>query len=176
MRDEIDSNLATYLSTTGNFFVGDNSTELGSTVTALSCASTLVITALSWYDRIMTQNNVPQEGRWIIFPPALQQQLQNARIIAPQGMAAGALPGGAKSVGNYYGFDIYISNNCYGVVSSQWHVIAGHSMGFSYAVQVTETEAYRDPSAFGDVVRGLTVFGRKVTRPNCIIKGVLTSS
>lgn len=176
LRDNIDSNLATYLSTTGNFFVGTNSTELGSTVTPLSCASTAVIVAFSWYDRILNQNNVPQQGRWIVVPPAISQQLQYARIIAPQGMPNGQLPGGAQSVGNYYGFDIYVSNNVYGVTSSQWHVIAGHSMGFSYAAQVAETEAFRSQKVFADVVRGLTVFGRKVTRPACIIKGVLTSS
>lgn len=176
LADSIDQNLATYLSTTGNFFVGSNSTELGSTVTALSCASTLVVTALSWFDRLLNQNNVPQAGRWIVIPPAIAQQLQNARIIAPQTLANGAAPGGAMSVGNWYGMNIYVSNNCYGVISSQWHVIAGHSMGFSYADQIVETEALRDQNAFGDIVRGLSVFGRKVTRPNCIIKGVLTSS
>ena len=176
LKDEIDDNLATYLSTTGNFFVGSNSTELGSTVTALSCASTLVVTALSWYDRIMNQNNVPQSGRWIVVPPAIAQQLQNARIIAPQGMSPGELPRGATSVGNYYGLNIFVSNNCYGVISSQWHVIAGHSMGFSYADQISEIEAFRPEKSFSDAIKGLTVFGRKVTRPSCIIKGVLTSS
>jgi len=176
LRDTIDTNLATYLTTVGNYFVGTNSTELGSTGTPLSCASTAVIPAFSWYDRIMNQNNVPTQGRWIVLPPAISQQLQNARIIAPQTLANGSLPGGAQSVGNFYGFDIYVSNNVTGVPSSQWQVIAGHSMGFSYAGQITETEAYRDPNTFGDVVRGLTVFGRKVTRPNCIIRGVLTSS
>ena len=175
LADNIDQALLTYLSTTGSFFVGTNSTELGSTVTALSCASTAVIVAFSWFDRIMNQNNVPQAGRKIIIPPAIAQQLQLAKIIAetPNNTLTGR---GAQSVGNFYGFDIYVSNNTYGVPSSQWHVIALHSMGFSYADQVVQTEAYRDQDSFSDVVRGLTVYGRKVTRPNCIIKGVLTSS
>jgi hypothetical protein len=176
MRDNIDQNLATYLSTSGNFFAGANSTELGSTVTALSCASTAVIVALSWFDRLMNQNNVPYSGRWVVVPPAIAQQLQMARIIAPQGLPNGVAPQGAVSVGNYYGLNIYVSNNCYGVISSQWHVIAGHPMAFSYAGQLSQVEALRDPNSFGDIVRGLQVFGRKVTRPNCIIKGVLTSS
>lgn len=176
LKDNIDTNMAQYLSTTGNFFVGTNSTELGSTVTPLTCASTAIIPVFSWYDRIMNQNNVPTVGRWIVIPPALSQQLQNARIIAPQTLANGSTPGGATSIGNFYGFDIYVSNNVYGVVSSQWHVIAGHSMGLSYADQISKMEAYRPEGSFSDAIKGLTVFGRKVTRPNCIIKGVLTSS
>jgi hypothetical protein len=176
LKDTIDQNLASYLSTTGNFFVGTNSTELGSTVTPLSCASTAVIVAFSWYDRIMSQNRVPTQGRWMVIPPAISQQLQMAKIIAPQGMTNGSTPNAAVSIGNYYGFDLYVSNNTYGVPSSQWHVIAGHSMGFSYADQINKVEAFRPEAGFSDAIKGLSLFGRKVTRPNCIIKGVLTSS
>lgn len=175
LRDNMDVNLATYLSTSGNFFTGTNSTELGSTVTALSAASTAVITALGWYARIMDQNNVPQMGRWIVVPPAIHHQMVTAQIVQNTNNTA-FLANGVTAIGNFYGFDIYVSNNCYGVNSSQWHVIAGHSMGFSVAQQIAQTEAFRNPDAFGDVVRGLHVYGRKVIRPNCIIKGVLTSS
>jgi hypothetical protein len=103
------------------------------------------------------------------------QQLVMAKIIAETANSP-AIANGSQSVGNFYGFNIYVTNNCYGVVSSQWHVIAGHSMGFSYAQQLMNIEAYRDPNSFSDIVRGLIIYGRKVTRPNCIVKGVLTSS
>lgn len=174
LRDNVDSAIATLLST-GGFYSGVNSTELGSTVTPLSCASTAVIVAISWYDRIMNQNNVPQNGRWIVFPPAIIQQLVNARIIAETANTA-VMNDGTRSVGNFYGFDIYMSNNCYGVPSSQWHVIAGHSMGLSFAGQINTVEAYRPEGKFADAIKGLYVYGAKITRPNAIIKGVLTSS
>ncbi len=174
LKDETDSYLATLMST-GNFFQGTNSTELGSTVTALSAASTAVVVAFSWYDRIMNQNNVPTNGRWIVVPPAIAQQLVNARIIAETANSQ-VMNEGTKSIGNFYGFDVFVSNNCYGVPSSQWHVIAGHSAGLTFAGQLTKVEAYRDQNSFSDVVRGLYVYGAKITRPNAIIKGVLTSS
>ncbi len=174
LKDETDSYLATLMST-GNFFQGTNSTELGSTVTALSAASTAVVVAFSWYDRIMNQNNVPTNGRWIVVPPAIAQQLVNARIIAETANSQ-VMNEGTKSIGNFYGFDVFVSNNCYGVPSSQWHVIAGHSAGLTFAGQLTKVEAYRDQDSFSDVVRGLYVYGAKITRPNAIIKGVLTSS
>ena len=174
LKDETDTYLATLMST-GNFFQGTNSTELGSTVTALSAASTAVVVAFSWYDRIMNQNNVPTNGRWIVVPPAIAQQLVNARIIAETANSQ-VMNEGTKSIGNFYGFDVFVSNNCYGVPSSQWHVIAGHSAGLTFAGQLTKVEAYRDQNSFSDVVRGLYVYGAKITRPNAIIKGVLTSS
>jgi hypothetical protein len=174
LKDETDSYLATLIST-GNFFSGTNSTELGSTTTALSAASTAVVVAFSWYDRIMNQNNVPTNGRWIVVPPAIAQQLVNARIIAETANTQ-VMNEGTRSIGNFYGFDVFVSNNVYGVPSSQWHVIAGHSAGLTFAGQLTKVEAYRDQNSFSDVVRGLYVYGAKITRPNAIIKGVLTSS
>jgi hypothetical protein len=123
----------------------------------------------------MNQNNVPTNGRWIVLPPAILQQMVMAKIIA-ETANVGAIADGTRSVGNFFGYDVYVSNNVYGVTSSQWHVIAGHSAGLTYAGQVSEIEAYRDQNSFSDVVRGLLVYGAKVTRPNVIIKGVLTSS
>ena len=175
LKDAVDQTIAQICSTTGGFFGGLNSTELGSTVTPLSCASTLVVQAFSWYDRIMNQNNVPTQGRWIIFPPALAQQLRNAQLIMPQAQQNGVNPDSAAKVGNFYGFDIYISNNVYGTVSSQYHVIAGHSMGLSFAGQINKVEAYRPFTGFADAIKGLYVFGAKVIRPQAIIKGVLSS-
>lgn len=174
LKDNTDSYLATMMSS-GGHFAGLNSTELGSTVTPLSCASTAVVVAFSWYDRILNQNNVPTDGRWIVVPPAIAQQLVNARIIAETANSP-AMVEGTKSVGNFYGFNVFVSNNVYGVASSQWHVLAGHSMGLTFASQINKVEAYRDPNSFSDVVRGLMVYGAKITRPNAIVKGVLTSS
>lgn len=175
LKDNVDTYIATTLSSSPNFFNGINSTELGSTVTALSCASTLVVVAFSWFDRIMNQNNVPTSGRFIVVPPAIAQQLVMAKIIAETANTP-AIAQGVQSAGNFYGFDVYISNNVYGVPSSQWHVIAGHKSCLTLATQLNKVEAYRDPNSFADVVRGLLLYGFKATRPSGIVKGVLTSS
>lgn len=174
LRDDVDTFIAQSISS-GGFFNGVNSTQLGSTTTALSVTSTLVITAFSWFDRIMNQNNVPTSGRWIVLSPAIAQQLVMARVVQETANTR-VMEGGTQSIGNFYGFDIYISNNVYstGGTSSQHHIIAGHKMGMTYAGQLTEVEAYRDQNSFADVVRGLLLYGFKITRPGCIVKGVFT--
>lgn len=174
LSDDTDTYIATSLSS-GGFFAGTNSTELGSTVTALSVASTSVITALAWASRILDQNNVPSQGRFVVVPPAILHQMVLARIVQDTANS-NFLAGGPNSVGNFYGFDIYVSNNCYGVISSQWHVLYGHRMAATFAGQLTKTEAYRDQNSFSDVVRGLYVYGMKIIRPNAILRGVHTSS
>jgi hypothetical protein len=173
LSDDTDIYIATTLSS-GGFFAGTNSTELGSTVTALSVTSTLVITALAWASRIMDQNNVPSEGRFVVVPPAIHHQMVLARIVQDTSNSR-FLDGGPQSVGNFYNFDIYVSNNVYGVISSQWHVLYGHRDAVTFASQLVKTEAYRDQNSFSDVVRGLFVYGMKTVRPNALIKGVHTA-
>ena len=51
-------------------------------------------------------------------------------------------------------------------------VIGGHKDAISFASQVNKTEQVRNPSDFGDFVRGLTVFGRKVVKPEAFCIGV----
>jgi hypothetical protein len=37
------------------------------------------------------------------------------------------------------------------------------------AQTITSTEVIRDPSSFGDIVRGLHVYGSKVLRPDALV-------
>jgi len=52
-----------------------------------------------------------------------------------------------------------------GTSGSQDAVIAGHPMAWTYADGVNKTEAYRPPLRFSDAVKGLHLYGAKVTRP-----------
>lgn len=174
LSDNTDSYIAQTLSS-GGFFTGTNSTELGSTTTALSVTSTLVITAMAWGARILDQNNVPTNGRFVVVSPAIHHQMITANIVQNTNNSQ-YIAGGSNSVGNFYGFDIFVSNNCYttGPVSSQNHCIFGHPSALTFAQQFTELEAYRDPNSFSDIVRGLLVYGLKVTKPAGILRGVFT--
>lgn len=173
--DDIDTWIAQSLSS-GDFFVGQNSTELGSTVTALSVTSTLVITAMAWAARIHDQNNVPNMGRWCVVSPAIHHQMITARIVQDTNNS-NYISAGPNAVGNFYGYNIYVSNNCFlgSAASSQYHCIFGHSMGVTFANQLAEVEAYRlTNEGFGDAVKGLNLYGMKVTRPAAILRGVFT--
>lgn len=175
MSDDIDTYIAEHMSS-GGFFAGTNSTQLGSTVTALSVTSTLVITALGWAARILDQNNVPGMGRWAVVSPAVHHQMIAARIVQDTSNS-NYLTGGPNAVGNFYGFNIYVSNNVYlgSAASSQYHCLFGNSMGVTFANQLTKVEAFDLGAAgFGDAVKGLNLYGMKITRPAAILRGVFT--
>jgi hypothetical protein len=175
MKDDVDSWVAQTMSS-GGFFTGTNSTQLGSTASALSVTSTLVITAMAWASRIHDQNNIPTDGRWVVVSPAIHHQMVTARIVQDTNNS-GYITMGPGGVGNFYGYDIYVSNNCYlgSATSSQYHCIFGHSMGVTFAEQLAEVEAFRLTSeGFGDAIKGLNLYGMKITRPEAILRGVFT--
>ena len=175
MSDDIDTYIAESMSS-GGFFAGTDSTQLGSTGTALSVTSTLVITALGWAARIMDQNNVPNMGRWAVVSPAIHHQMITARIVQDTNNS-NYISAGPNAVGNFYGFNIYVSNNIYlgSAASSQYHCLFGNSMGVTFANQLAKVEAFDLGAAgFGDAVKGLNLYGMKITRPAAILRGVFT--
>ena len=68
-------------------------------------------------------------------------------------------------VGRAAGFDIYTSNNVPNTSNALYKVIAGYSGAWSYAEQIADVEAYRPERRFADAVKGLHLYGAKVTRP-----------
>jgi hypothetical protein len=55
-------------------------------------------------------------------------------------------------------------------------VIAGTSIGFSFAQQILETRAYSPEKRFGDALKGLHVYGAKVVRPEALVTASVKTS
>lgn len=70
-------------------------------------------------------------------------------------------------VGAAAGFTVYKSNKVPNTTSTTGaRIIAGHPMAVSYAEQIVKIEPYRPEKRFSDAVKGLHVYGGKVTRPS----------
>ena len=48
-------------------------------------------------------------------------------------------------------------------------MIAGTSHATSFAMTINKTEPLRNQTDFGDIVRGLAVYGRKVVKPEALV-------
>lgn len=141
-------------------------------------------------DQLMLQNDVPDAGDGFVVMPAwgqtmLAQDIRFTSFNTPEAQAArrsgNPLGGAAAQVAGYIG-DIgnmacYISNNAphlggtLGVAGSQDVFLAGHKIAWSYADNVQEVEGYRPPDRFADAVKGLHLYGAKVTRPQALAVG-----
>ena len=71
-------------------------------------------------------------------------------------------------------FTLYVSHNLNNVVDGGnrcFNVIAGHKMGLTFASQMTEMESIRAESTFGQIIRGLQIYGSKVIKPEALAVG-----
>lgn len=68
-------------------------------------------------------------------------------------------------------YTVYTSNNLSNVTDDSkkvTNVIFGHKKALTFAAQMTEMDTLKAESFFGQLVRGLNVFGFKVIDPNAM--------
>ena len=122
--------------------------------------------------RLLDDQNVPEEGRWFLAGPDFYEQLgkSGSKLLSVDFNAGqGSIRNGLVSSGKLRGFDMYKSNNIADTSSASGKVLAGHMSSTATANTILSTEVIRDPSSFGDIVRGLHVYGSKVLRPEALV-------
>ena len=140
--------------------------------------------------RVLDDQSVPEENRWFVAPPIFYEKMFQAgnKIAEVQvtGDASSNLRNGLATPGTLAGFSCYKSTalnstggtdqvTLTGVAtdSSENVILAGHISSTATASHIAKTEVVRSTESFSDVVRGLHVFGRKVLRPEAIVRGVI---
>ena len=130
------------------------------------------IDVLSHMARLLDEQNVPEEGRWFLANPEFYEQLvqSNSKLLSVDFNAGqGSIRNGLVSSGKLRGFDMYKTNNIAATTNAAGKCIAGHISSTCTAQTIVNTEVIRDPSSFGDIVRGLHVYGAKVLRPEALV-------
>lgn len=127
--------------------------------------------------RLLDDQNIPEEGRWFVAPPSFYEELSQSgsKLLSVDFNAGqGSIRNGLVSSGKLRGFDMYKSNNIGATSTATGKVLAGHISSTATAQTITSTEVIRDPSSFGDIVRGLHVYGAKVLRPEALVSAFYT--
>ena len=122
--------------------------------------------------RLLDDQNVPEEGRWFVAPPSFYEELaqSGSKLLSVDFNAGqGSIRNGLVSSGKLRGFDMYKSNNIAATSNASGKVLAGHMSSTATANTILSTEVLRDPSSFGDIVRGLHVYGSKVLRTEALV-------
>ena len=127
--------------------------------------------------RLLDDQNVPEEGRYFVAPPSFYEELSQSgsKLLSVDFNAGqGSIRNGLVSSGKLRGFSMYKSNNIASTSNATGKVLAGHMSAVSSAQTITSTEVIRDPDSFGDIVRGLHVYGAKVLRPKALVSAFYT--
>ena len=116
--------------------------------------------------------NCPEEGRWFVAGPDFYEVLgsSSSKLLSVDYNAGqGSIRNGLVSSGKLRGFDMYKSNNIAATSNAAGKCLAGHISSTATANTILSTEVLRDPTSFGDIVRGLHVFGAKVLRDEALV-------
>ena len=149
-----------------NVYDGTGSVDIGLT------SETDPLNLMARMARLLDEQDVPEEGRWFVAGPDFYEQLgqSSSKLLSVDFNAGqGSIRNGLVSSGKLRGFDMYKSNNIAATSNATGKVLAGHISSTATAQTIISTEVLRDPSSFGDIVRGLHVYGSKVLRPEAIV-------
>jgi len=147
--------------------------DLGTSGSAIAITKTNVLEYIVDMGTVLDEANCPESDRFIIIPAKM------AGMIKKSDLKDASLTGDSVSVlrngrlGMIDRFTVYMSHNL-SVTSGKFSLIAGHKMGFTFASQMTEMESLRAESTFGNVIRGLQVYGYKVVKPEALAQGIIT--
>lgn len=149
------------------------SINLGSIGAPVQVTKTNVLDLLVDAGTVLDEANAPESGRFLIIPAWM------AGLIKKSDLKDASLTGDSSSVlrngrlGMIDRFTLYTSHNLNSVVDSTYRcfsVIGGHKMGLTFASQMTEMESLRAESTFGNIIRGLQVYGYKVVKGEALTK------
>lgn len=163
---------------------GDHSIPLSIRLPGATSLPTATISPLTLIARMALKldvQNVDKQGRWLVVDPVFMEMLrdEDSRLMNGDWGESGGIRNGLV-VKNLHGFRVYESTNLPKVGtgpstagtanqnSNFGVVIAGHDSAVATAEQLSKTETLRSTETFGDVVRGMHLYGRKLLRPEAL--------
>lgn len=136
--------------------------------------------------RRMDELNVPKQDRFLVVDPVFLELLgdENSKLLNHDYTSASEdiLRNGLVTKGMVRGFYLYESNNLpylgsgAGISASGGSatdfgvVLAGTKTAVATATAMTITEKLRNQTKIGDIVRGAQVYGRKILRPENLVR------
>ena len=164
---------------------GDHSIPVAPRLPGATTFPTNLVSPLDIFNRaarILDQQLVPKEGRWAVVDPVFLELLkdEDSRLFQAEWGKTNGLYNG-KVADNLHGFRLYESNNLpvvgtgpgtSGTANQNTNfgvIVFGTNQALATAETIRKTEKMRDADSFGDIVRGLHVYGRKLVRPEAIV-------
>jgi hypothetical protein len=139
---------------------------LGASGTPLQLTKENIIDTIVDCKTVLEEQNIPTEDLWMVLPAWAIGRIKKSDL------KDASLTGDGKSIlrngriGSIDSFTIYSSNLLYQTTDtvSVWYAFFGHRSALSFAAQLVKMESLRAESTFGDLIRGLNVYGYKVLK------------
>lgn len=156
-----------------------------------------VLDAILRMSSVLDEQNVPEDGRWLVISPYDRHLLLQSEIAAAYFSGDQTSMVRTGKIGQLDRFTVYVSNLLPRAAAGKAWVsglsdpaaaadaattkkrrmmVAGTKHAISFAATINKTEPFRDQTDFGDIVRGLMIYGRKVVKPEALVTTIVGSA
>jgi len=156
-----------------------------------------VLKAILRMSTVLDEQNVPEDGRFLILSPYDRHLLMQSSIAQAYFTGDQSSTIRTGKIGMLDRFSVYVSNllprgeagkalvaglsatSSGGAVTNakaRRIMVAGTKAATSFAMTINKTEPLRNQTDFGDIVRGLAVYGRKVVKPEALVTATVGSA
>jgi hypothetical protein len=140
---------------------------------------TEIVDLLVRLGQALDEQNIPEMGRWVVLPAWVSSQIKMSEL------RDASLTGDGTSIlrngrlGMVDRFTIYVSNllphgTTAGLAAAEWVVYAGTQHALTFASQINKVETMRSEMTFGNLLRGLQVYGSKVLDGTALAQSIIT--
>jgi hypothetical protein len=160
---------------------GAGASAASDTGAALTLTSANIVSVITAAASVLDEQNVPDTDRFLVFSPQVRNLLMGSNL------QQAYLTGDPQSIlrngkiGTIDRFTVYVSNLLPTASSGQNFdgttntsavarkcMIAGHKSALTFASQIAKVESLPNPGDFGQLVRGLNVFGFATIKPEAL--------
>lgn len=152
--------------------------NLGTATAPITLTASNVLATLTALAGALDEQNIPETDRWLVIDPLTRQILMQSNLAQAQFMGDDKSMVRNGKIGMIDRFTVYVSNLLPKAAATQDYfgaaaagtakrrlILAGHKSAVTFASQMTKMETVRNPSDFGDYIRGLNVYGWKTIIP-----------
>lgn len=152
--------------------------NLGTATAPVTLTAANVLATLTALAGVLDEQNIPETDRWLVIDPLTRQILMQSNLAQAQFMGDDKSMVRNGKIGMIDRFTVYVSNQLPKAAATQDYfgaaapgtakrrlILAGHKSAVTFASQMTKMETVRNPSDFGDYIRGLNVYGWKTIIP-----------
>lgn len=146
--------------------------NLGTDASPRAVTKTNVLDLILDAGQALDEQNVPESGRWLVIPSWLAAMIKNSDLKQAYLTGDSVSPLRNGKLGMIDRFQVYVSNNLPKTSDGDSYLMAGTKDAITFASQMTNVETLRAQSTFGNIVRGLNVFGFAVIKPEALVNMV----
>ena len=162
--------------------------NLGTDLAPVTLTGTNVLSVITSLSGVLDEQNAPETERFLLIDPGTRNLLMQSNLAQAQFMGDSTSMVRNGKIGMIDRFAVYVSNNLPRATAGNNYtsgdgseggtaaastlkrraIIAGHKSAIAWAAQMSKLETLRNQSAFGELVRGVNIYGYSVVKPEAL--------